>query len=96
MAIKYVNIFQSKALHNFFQIVIFGLKTNHLATLMQRPFLVSFLSASGAHFFHHEIPIRLMMAGLGERATSERKLASKTVDKTKLTSAPNVDNVHSL
>jgi hypothetical protein len=33
MTIKYINIFQSEALTNFSQIGIFGLKTNHLATL---------------------------------------------------------------
>jgi hypothetical protein len=34
MAIKYINIFQSEALKIFSQIGIFGLKTNHLATLL--------------------------------------------------------------
>jgi hypothetical protein len=34
MAIKDINIFQSKALQKFTQIGIFGLKTNHLATLV--------------------------------------------------------------
>jgi hypothetical protein len=34
MAIKYVNVFQSKALQKFTQIGIFGMKTNHLATLI--------------------------------------------------------------
>jgi hypothetical protein len=34
MAIKYINIFQSEALEFFFQIGIFGLKTNHPATLL--------------------------------------------------------------
>jgi hypothetical protein len=33
MAIEYISIFQSKALKIFSQIRIFGLKTNHLATL---------------------------------------------------------------
>jgi hypothetical protein len=33
MAIKYINIFQSKVLQKFTQIGIFGLKTNYLATL---------------------------------------------------------------
>jgi hypothetical protein len=33
MAIKYINIFQSEALKFFSQIGIFGLKTNHLATV---------------------------------------------------------------
>jgi hypothetical protein len=33
MAVKYINIFQSKALQKFTQIGIFGLKINHLATL---------------------------------------------------------------
>jgi hypothetical protein len=33
MAIKYTNIYQSKALQNLPKIGIFGLKTNHLATL---------------------------------------------------------------
>jgi hypothetical protein len=34
MDIKYVNLFQSEALKIFSQIGIFGLKTNHLATLL--------------------------------------------------------------
>jgi hypothetical protein len=34
MAIKYINFFQSKALQNLPKIGIFGLKTNHLATLV--------------------------------------------------------------
>jgi hypothetical protein len=34
MAIKYINICQSKALKKFTQIRIFGLKINHLAILM--------------------------------------------------------------
>jgi hypothetical protein len=33
MTIKYTRIFHSKAVQNFTQIWIFGLKTNHLATL---------------------------------------------------------------
>jgi hypothetical protein len=33
MAIKYINIFQSKALQNLPKLGFFGLKTNHLATL---------------------------------------------------------------
>jgi hypothetical protein len=33
MAIKYINIFQSKAIQKCTQIGIFGLKINHLATL---------------------------------------------------------------
>jgi hypothetical protein len=36
MDTKYISIFQSKALI-FFQIGIFGLKTNHLATLVKGP-----------------------------------------------------------
>jgi hypothetical protein len=36
MVIKYNNIFHSKALPNFTKIGIFGLKTNHLATLFSR------------------------------------------------------------
>jgi hypothetical protein len=35
MALKYISIFQSEALNFFAQIGIFGLKTNHLATLVQ-------------------------------------------------------------
>jgi hypothetical protein len=34
MAIKCINFFQSEALKNSYQIGIFGLKTNHLATLI--------------------------------------------------------------
>jgi hypothetical protein len=34
MAIQYINNFQSEALKFFSQIRIFGLKTNHLATLL--------------------------------------------------------------
>jgi hypothetical protein len=34
MAIKYINLFQSKALELLTQIGIFGLKINHLATLL--------------------------------------------------------------
>jgi hypothetical protein len=34
MTIKYINIFQSEALTIFPKIGIFGLKTNHLATLL--------------------------------------------------------------
>jgi hypothetical protein len=37
MAIKYINILQSEALQKFSQIGIFGLKTNHLATLNAAP-----------------------------------------------------------
>jgi hypothetical protein len=33
MAIKYINIFQYKALQNLPQIGLFGLKINHLATM---------------------------------------------------------------
>jgi hypothetical protein len=33
MAIKYIDIFPSKALQNLPKLVFFGLKTNHLATL---------------------------------------------------------------
>jgi hypothetical protein len=36
MAVKYINIIQSEALI-FFQIGIFGLKINHLATLVAKP-----------------------------------------------------------
>jgi hypothetical protein len=36
MAIKCINIFQSKAMKSFPKMVIFGLKTNHLATLGHR------------------------------------------------------------
>jgi hypothetical protein len=34
MAIIYINIFQFQALRNFTKIGIFGLKRNHLATLL--------------------------------------------------------------
>jgi hypothetical protein len=34
MVIKYTNIYHSKAFQNFTKIGIFGLKTNHLATLL--------------------------------------------------------------
>jgi hypothetical protein len=34
MAIKYINIFQSKALKNLPKLGLLGLKTNHLATLL--------------------------------------------------------------
>jgi hypothetical protein len=34
MTIEYASIFYSKALQKFTQIGIFGLKTNHLATLV--------------------------------------------------------------
>jgi hypothetical protein len=34
MVIKYTNIYHSKALHNLPKFGIFGLKTNHLATLV--------------------------------------------------------------
>jgi hypothetical protein len=36
VAIKIINIFQSKALQNLPQSYIFGLKINHLATLLGR------------------------------------------------------------
>jgi hypothetical protein len=35
MAIKYINIFPSEAPKMFFKLGIFGLKTNHLATLVE-------------------------------------------------------------
>jgi hypothetical protein len=34
MSVKYINVFQYKALQKFSQIGIFGLKINHLATLL--------------------------------------------------------------
>jgi hypothetical protein len=50
MAIKYVNIFEYKALQNLPKIGILGLKSNHLSTLLttpikQRPVLTSPLGA---------------------------------------------------
>jgi hypothetical protein len=36
MVIKYTNIYQSKALQKLPKFVIFGLKTNHLATLIRK------------------------------------------------------------
>jgi hypothetical protein len=44
MVIKYNNIFRSKALQNFTQIGIFGLKINHLATL---PELIHKIDSAG-------------------------------------------------
>jgi hypothetical protein len=38
MALKYINILQSKALKKFTQFGIFGLKTNHLATLFRNEY----------------------------------------------------------
>jgi hypothetical protein len=35
MAIKYINILQSKALQNLYKLGFFGLKRNHLATLVK-------------------------------------------------------------
>jgi hypothetical protein len=36
MAMKYLNIFQSKTLPNFIKLVVLVWKTNHLATLLGR------------------------------------------------------------
>jgi hypothetical protein len=47
MSIKYTNNFQCKALQNFTQIAIFGMKIYHLATLISRDF-VDILTARGS------------------------------------------------
>jgi hypothetical protein len=48
MAIKFITIFQSKALQKITQIVIFVLKINHLATLPQS-YCIGFRPCSGVN-----------------------------------------------
>jgi hypothetical protein len=43
MVIKYATIFQCKTLQNLPKLGFFGLKTNHLATLLWRSFLRHFM-----------------------------------------------------
>jgi hypothetical protein len=54
MVIKYTNKFQGPP--KFTQVGIFGLKTNHLATLVQTDVAFSFYARSGTPFIKKIVP----------------------------------------